>query len=163
MLAITTNLGCSLWQIRSLICKLQSSSSKYRQPDITITLKSERAIVVKMMLCYYILLYVSMESDNIYSSSGSSSFYSEVTVSVLVLYCHLIRSAGGFHHFNGVSTWLKPAEKFSKFSKEHKVKQNNILILRFISAALTKATFSSLPSWHKVNPTVAETVEELNW
>lgn len=59
--------------------------------------------MVKMLLYYYILLDVSMESDNIYSYSGSGSFYSEVTVSVLVLYCHLIRSAGGFHHFNGVS------------------------------------------------------------
>lgn len=104
MLAATANLGCSPWQIRSLICKLQGSYSKYRQTDITITLKSERAIVVKMMLYYYILLDVSMESDNIHSYSGSGSFCNEVTVSVLVLYCHLIRSAGGFYHFNGVST-----------------------------------------------------------
>lgn len=104
VLAATPNLGRSLWQIRSWICKLQGCSSKYRQTDITITLKSEWAIVVKMMHYYYILLDVSMESDNIYSYSDSGSFYSEVTVSALVLYCHLIRSTGGFHRFNRVST-----------------------------------------------------------
>lgn len=50
MLATVANPVCSQWQVRRLICKLQVSNSKYRQRDVAITLKSERAIMVKMVL-----------------------------------------------------------------------------------------------------------------